>query len=551
MHIGGFHIFVGLFFVVVCSALTAFLLKAIYWLWIKSRYGAYKLNLFLFSLQVRNGERGNPDFKIDEKIRPIPPKGKAWNKKWLIKLFIFFLTINMGIYLFERIKYLGDDNLHYKAKEYWIAGQVVAKTRKVLGMVLHPENPILVPYILLHKSIYHIGKRYLPYDDGEIYVWYGSWFLHPYAQRIKRPYGVISKRPSPKMAGFVEEFYNTMKNTQTRTIGDKDIYRKSLFDFPFLAFYYSTFNGFTFGRYIKSGERVRTNKLASGRLIELLSWLDQVKIDWKNEGLSEAIWEDEKYLASIMQLTTLGVLQDIALSLPSRGEFTCDHSIIRRMKEEYQNIMSTDPAVNSLVNLGKKSYGEKAYQTIVFSVRGSTGKYFISDVCKKEMPQEQYLFFKRKSRKVGPGWDMSYQRSSVESVFATELRPLMFYFYHTKDAELFCGEAMAKYSDWQKVKRKKGEKFTQQEHEDHELILQGIDEMCLEKAFINEEERNRIVHCDLYLDRYLYLLDPENNNDMSLPILKKEKAMEILDARYKDCSKRRDEITQAQKRLAQ
>lgn len=544
MYIGGFHIVAGLFFVVACTGVNTFLIKVAYWLWISLRYSIYLIKLGVFEVKVKIAEKYTPGFEDGDIQRPLPSRGRTWKPKVTIQLFFIFLVINLSIYAVERARYFGNDNLYYKAKEYWVAGQVIAKTRKTLGMVLHPENPILVPYVLLQKLIYHSGKRYLPNDDGEIYVWYGAWFLHPYAQRIKLPYGVVATKSSAKMAELIEEFYNTMKNIQIMEIGDKDIYRKSLLDFPILANYYSAYNSFSLGPLVKGGEKIRTNTLHSGRLIELLDWLDRVKAGWESEGLSQEIWNNKKYLAITMQLTTLELLQDIALSLPTRGTFSCDHPIISRMEEEYKKIMSADPSVNSLLNLGKKTYGKKAYRTFVLDVQGSVGKYLINDVCKKKMPEEQYIFFKSDA-KMGEGLDRFYTRYSVESVFDEELRPLLLYFYYKKDDELFCGEAMEMYSNWQKVRQERGEQFTPQEQENHDLILQGIDEMCLEKTFIDGERKNESAYCDLYLDRFLYLLDLDDNR--SLPVLQREEAMKILDDAYQECEERRDEISRAKK----
>ncbi|PIE73337.1 MAG: hypothetical protein CSA20_04450 [Deltaproteobacteria bacterium] len=535
MNVGGFHIFAGIFFVVLSVVISTFWVIAAYWLWVKLRYGFYRYELFFFNLRQRRAQKADPDFVVDENLRPLAPRRSAWNPKLFRKACAFFLIIHFYTYGIERITYLGNDNLHYKAKEYWVAGQVFSKTRRTLGWVLHPENPILQPYTLVQKLIYRIGRHYLPADDGEQYVWYGSWFLYPYAPRIKLPYGVKTEKASPKMVKLIEEFYTTMKEIDNLSIGDKDIYRKSLFDFPHLASYYSLFDSFSSGKFNNGGVRVRTSMFYSGRLLDVLAWLDHVAEAWNREGLREKIWKKDKYLACTLQLTTLELLQDIALSLPSRGSFSCDHWVIDRLKQEYEKIMSADPSVNSLLNLGRrKGYSKKAYRSFVLSARGSSGKYLIADVCKQEISEKSKILDK----------EDFCGRYTVESVFDDELRPLLPYFAQRKDKELFCGGAMFDYSFWQKAKRDKGEAFTVEEEARHNLILQGIDELCLDNLLLKKNYVCGTGHyCDIFLDRYLYLLAHGPSENVAPILFEQEKIMEILELAYECCEYKREDIS--------
>lgn len=113
------------------------------------------------------------------KIRKKPGTPGAWkavfipkiSRRLLIFLGAFFLGYHVLLYAGQREKWMGPENAHLEAKEYWVAGQVLYGTRLMLSRFFYPDYPLLYPLNQLQRAIYNRGVRYLPDNDGEIGVW--------------------------------------------------------------------------------------------------------------------------------------------------------------------------------------------------------------------------------------------------------------------------------------------------------------------------------------------------------------------------------------------
>ncbi len=383
----------------------------------------YLLFLLLLVLAVRYGKKvwvlhrsGTPLVRVN-----LPMFFYRRDLRYLYILLLLSVFINSSIYISQRVIWLGEDNKHLKAKEYWVAGQVVYINRSLAGKILHPENPLLLPFRYLQKVIYHRGIKYLPGNDGEKFVWYNHWFLYPFAQKYIRPYGIGDKDYEPKMVALLDTCWDTMQGMMTKEIEDKKIYKEYLLKFPFLASYYATFQGHYTGKFLHSGSRKRTNELYMKKNNTILKWLDILYEDWEKNGYLDEIWRNYPFVANCRQLLVTEVIQDIALWLPTEGTFSCDHPIMKRMHKEYQTNMSGDPELNPIFNLKRKNKKQArlTYLSAIYSARGSSGKYLISDICKKEMPEELYLLAEKNIE------TEFYEPYSVEYVFRKELKPLL------------------------------------------------------------------------------------------------------------------------------
>jgi hypothetical protein len=304
-----------------------------------------------------------------------------------------------------------------------VAGQVVYAHRVLFDRInLHPENPIVHPYTLVQKAIFHCGEKYLPAADGERDVWFNAWFIYPFSRKTIQPYWVRTKKTSPKMVGILDGCWEAMNGIATKPIADPLMERKALLEWPFLFSYYLTWQGFYTGPLRLSSTRIFSSTLCRDRQEQMLVWIDSLSNRWLAKRLPHEIWKDYPYVASFRQEVLMHLLQNLTMSLAAFGEFSCDHPLMERMYEEYQAVMSADPIRNSYLNLQRvnKEQATAGYQSALYRAKGSAGNYLLQHVCGKEMPQELYRLVKKN------GFLSSfYPAHDVEHVFKTSLKPLL------------------------------------------------------------------------------------------------------------------------------
>ena len=396
MHIGGFHVFAGLFFLGCCMVLTLIYV-----------YGIYVLVV-----------------AIKEVVCPLkPPMMKFWNKRFLIKASQIVFLILAVVYVRQRTTWMGSDNTHYKAKEYYVAGQVVFAHRRIMEFALHPENIMIRPYTALQNLVFRCGTRYLPEDDGERYVWENHWCLYLYTRKMLRPIGVTSDKYEPAMVALLDRCWETMEGMATREIKDPQMRREYYLGYPSLASYYTLYHGHYTGKFMNSAKISRKTEFLIRRNYKTLEWLDQLKSSWEKTGLMQEIKAKYPFVAACRQGSILDLLQDLALVIVSKGQFSCDHPLIERLYQEYQDAMSGDSNRNYflLYSMKNSRQAKMLYQPSVYGGPGGSANYLLSHICGKEMPVEKYNIVKRKD----PYSCEFYDVDDVEFVFREELKPLL------------------------------------------------------------------------------------------------------------------------------
>lgn len=242
MHLGGIHFFAGLFFVLACLLLTYIYVVLLYFLLVVLLRGIYRFRYMLARNKWMAGQGPSPDELLK------PPAFGYKNILFLKRAAVLTLVFIGSLYIYQRMHWLGPDSRHYQAKEYWVAGQVIYAPRMLADRLnLHPENPIVQPYTLLQKAIFHCGEKYLPVDDGEREVWYNAWFIYPFSRKTIQPYWVRFRKPSPKMVGILDDCWNAMEGIATKPIADPLMEHKALLEWPFFYSYYLVWQGFYTG----------------------------------------------------------------------------------------------------------------------------------------------------------------------------------------------------------------------------------------------------------------------------------------------------------------
>lgn len=394
MNFGGIHVFVGLLVFLLCTAMTVALLYGVYVLLLLLRF------FFTFSLQIvqkiTNYMRANNWVLSDKELAEItvePVFHDLWQKTVFKKICYVCVTVLSVTYANQRHEWIGEDNRHYIAKEYWVSGQVIYLHRKLLGLYLHPENPLIYPYTLLQKAVYHVGVRFLPESDGERYVWMNHWFLYPYAHKLERPYFVGDHKAEPEMVELLDTCWFTMRGIASMECSDSRIQQLGELGLPGLASYYSLYLGHYTGPLLGAGKKVRKDPVLRSKLYDTLRWIDNVKSDWVESGYFDEVKNHYPSVAAIQQAAVMNILQNLSLSLVMNEEFRCNHPLIERLYEEYQDAMSDDPSKNMFLNY-KKTDSKQArlfYRTAIYTTIGSSGYYILHHVCRRKFPVEKYV----------------------------------------------------------------------------------------------------------------------------------------------------------------
>ncbi len=417
MHFGGIHFFVGLFFVMVSFLLTYAYMVLFYWLVITLRRGYYQFRYSIVQNDYQLGKGPDPENVLRKPVLPFV------NISLFKKFALLLLAVTLMIYAYQRIDWMGSDSRHYQAKEYWVAGQVNHAPRALLERLhLHPDNPIVRLYTWLQQQIYQRGIRYLPENDGEQAVWFNHWFIHPFSRKSLEPYGVFHKEPSPEMVAMLDQCWKSMEAIATLPIADSKMEHKALLDWPVLFSYYVVYQGYYTGPLWGAADRRLIDPLLRKKEYQMLDWLDSLSQRWLDKQMSLEIWQDKPMVASFRQHTLLYLLQDLCLSLVYFGEFSCDHPLLERLYQEYQDAMSNDPVRSSFLSWKRINprQAELAYQISIYRGHGSTGNYLLNHVCGKTMPQELYLA----TRNMGI-LSMFDPARDVEYVYKTVLTPLL------------------------------------------------------------------------------------------------------------------------------
>ena len=409
------HFFMGLLFLFFTIILVTIYFITIYLLYVGFTRLLYYLKYrYYFS-------KYNKDIRKDDnkKFRPF-----YLPKVYLKIIFLTFLIL-CGVYTIQRIEWMGEDNAHLTAKEYWVSGQVVASIRFALVRVLHPENPLLWPYNRLQKVIYDKGIKYLPKEDGEIGIWTDAWFIYPYNRRGLLPkVSVDSKfgrhlidpvfkadKKFPKIISHLDRCWFALETMATKPYADKRMKFQNYYrNFPRLAMYYLVYDGFYVGKYLGSAKYLLRDPKYTSRLEKLLKWLEDLKTRWKANGFYKKIWNKYPKIGAGRSIVELGVLQDLLSVLAYRRGFRCDHPWIEKLYMNYANLMSDDYNTNILLRFKQvnKKDALMIYEDAIYSSRGELCQYVLKYFCGRELPEEKLLLISQND------YNMRWELSSIK-----------------------------------------------------------------------------------------------------------------------------------------
>ncbi|ORJ52534.1 hypothetical protein B5V00_16755 [Geothermobacter hydrogeniphilus] len=299
------------------------------------------------------------------------------------RLVLGYLVVHLGFFAWQWGKWNFVDNAHYAAKQYFAAGQVTAAQRKLLTLVLHPDNPVLWPLTKLQEAIYHVGIKYLPENDGEKGLWRNSWFLYPYTRRNLTPYGTDRFHVNPRMVALLDEAWTTIVTLCTQPLADRQMYREYLLSFPVLANYYRLFDAYYLVEK-KTGiraTRIIKHPIYFPREKRLTDWLLRLEEQWRAEP---EVWGKVQKHPKIEAARLMALIRlhgNIIRSELMAGRFSCNSPLIQSYRELRRRFAGDEKTKGVIERISNKKTRDILYEMTIQNGQAMFYKYVLQDFC--------------------------------------------------------------------------------------------------------------------------------------------------------------------------
>ncbi len=315
-----------------------------------------------------------------------------WLQGWILKLLqskiplyvlLLILSVNISIYLKQRVEWMGDDNGNLTAKEYWVAGQVVYGYRNIYCLAKnHPEDWFIRPFNWLQQWIFHKGSQYLPENDGELGVWEDIWFIYPYSRGFHNTKGVNGYKPSPRMIALVERCWASLKKQATGEWADCQMKEQHYFrNFPGQAFYYASKEAFLTGKFVGGGILLAQNKDFLNRDRRLLEWLGELKEKWQTSPRTmEFIHQHPKVEAFRQLIRQMEAGRLVRGSIHSK-EFSCESPEVKQYLAQRKEFVGDEKTPSAVQRMAEKAQARRMYNIGVNMVSSRFLSYALDRFC--------------------------------------------------------------------------------------------------------------------------------------------------------------------------
>jgi hypothetical protein len=326
-------------------------------------------------------------------------------------IFTVILMFNALFYIRQRSEWMGDDNAHMVAKEYWVSGQVLYLYRSTLTRFLHPENKLLLPLNALQEVIFNRGSRYLPKNDGEIGIWINNWFIYPYAKRFRLPKGYAAytnrQKIAPMLVKFLDRVWFSIESVATKPIADKHMYEQHyLRNFAGMAHFYSYFkSGYAPGNngsdfYLcKIPKHVHRSEL-------LVTWLGELKNRWRSSGKTQEFLNRHPVIAVFRQVAVAIECSFLVLGRINSDTFSCTEPYWRIYAQVRKEFLFGEPGKTAPYQMLKdREKAKQFYNVMIQSVAAKFDYYIFNRYCGLKLPGKVDWSYDRRGRTQGQSLD--------------------------------------------------------------------------------------------------------------------------------------------------
>ncbi|ORJ52427.1 hypothetical protein, partial [Geothermobacter hydrogeniphilus] len=251
-------------------------------------------------------------------------------KKALCFVLIVFFVYHLGFYIQQRQQWMGEDNAHLDAKEYFVAGQVLYGFRALLTRFIHPDIVVLWPLNALQEKIFEDGTKLLPKQDGERYVWQQLWFLYPYTRTLRETWDGDRRKYSPNMVKLLDRCWDSLQGMATRPFADAQMEHEQYYrNFPALAFYYNLNRS----QYLENANGSARTMAQMPKHIErqqrLIAWLEELRNKWQSDPAMTRVLKKHPLIAVARQEALLSSLYNSLRAVILKKQFRCDHPYVQ------------------------------------------------------------------------------------------------------------------------------------------------------------------------------------------------------------------------------
>ena len=339
---------------------------------------------------------------------------------------VFFVMVaitafHLFMYVSERHKWIGKDNAHHAAKEYFAAGQPLYGVRLMLSRLFHPENRLFASLHALQQYIYDRGIQYLPENDAEKAIWLNSWFLYPYTYSMQDPKGTDHRKLSPPMIALLDKIWYCLEAQATLPMADREmasaLYLKT---YPVLANYYTMSKGYYNGVFDSSIRPFSRNEQHAQRSRLLVAWLEQLKQKWEVDPEMQSFLRQHPAPSALRNWVLISELMGLIQGDIWRGEFGCDTYHVQLYIQTRNRFIENKEYLRTTSSQNSTFF----YEQVVNRMRSRATKYILQHYCNAVINgKEDNSFWYNKSKRMGvPPESLAEKRS--KSLYDQEIEIL-------------------------------------------------------------------------------------------------------------------------------
>jgi hypothetical protein len=362
-------------------------------------------------------------YKLPENERGAETPPFLWKSDGKIALLALVLTVAFTVfaYIDQRDVWMGEDNAHLEAKEYFVAGQVVYGVRTAFCKFLRVDSVITLPFFTLHEAIYKRGIQYLPEDDGERGVWTDLWFVYLYSKKMEAPKGTSKVRYSPKMVALLDTSWSAIEQEASYPFADRQMEKQHYYrNFPGQAFYYNNRKGYYAGKKYGSSKFYTRDPELMARTRKLIKWLEELEDKWQTSKETQVFLEKNPKVEAIRQMVLLMEISDVIVNEIMNKKFTCENDSVQHYLQLRMEFAGDDTFRPAYKRMKDRAQARNIYDVAVNSRIAMFQKYILTKYCGEDVPgvEDMSKF---------TGWGEAPEKfleGSLKNLFSEELKML-------------------------------------------------------------------------------------------------------------------------------
>ena len=330
---------------------------------------------------------------------------------WLGYALVGVVLVNTILYMRLRSEWMGNDNTHLTAKEYFVAGQITDVPTEIFTTFLHPENWLIRPFTALKEKIYARGIEHLPADDAEKAIWRHMWFLHNFTKKDRVTKDGSRVRLSPDMIKLLDDIWWVLEQQAKVPLADNQMRKEQYYrNYPGLATYYTRHESQYLKKTAGAGPIMAKDPHYVNRSRLLCGWLEELGRKWQESPETYQYIKAYPKIMVLRQVAIIGTLYRTVRAKIFTREFSCENHSVGLYAETVNDFVGTPEKRSPLFSLGSTERS-RLYDGYINNVKARFYKRMLREYCGLEvLGKETHLNL---------GWD-----GRVKSIYKEEYQIL-------------------------------------------------------------------------------------------------------------------------------